>query len=1117
MPVGANLTEGRRYRSLLITDIVGSTEHLARLGDARWRELLEAHERIVADAVDAAAGRILEDRGDGYLIDFDSSSNAVGCAEAVCVATASLGVELRAGVHAGECELLGTRLVGMALHITARVADLAGPSQVLVSSAVRDEIGNGGATALVEYGTHELRGVPGRWTVYSLKSHRLDAVAGTVTPRVPSTMQVPLPLRIASRFADAKLVDRSEEMAACGRALARVGKGEHRTVLITGEPGIGKTRLAAEVAGRAHAGGATVLCGRCDADLAIPYQPFVEALTHYARFAPQRLLADHRAHFGNELARLVPELGGAPAPPAEQSRADHRYLMFASVAGLLRAASLQEPLVLVLDDLQWADDATLLLVKYLLVSPQLRALVIVTYRSTEMADYPALGELLSELRREPAIESFELTGLDGGDVVALAESITEVRFDGDGRKLMRALGEETGGNPFFLGEILRAVKDSGGIAALLAGEGAVARLDIPRSVRAAINQRVDRLGQRTRDALQAASVVGREFELELVARMLGEPADDLADALDPAVEAALLATEPGFGIGYSFVHPLIAPTLYEQLRRTRRRELHRSALVSLEELLSAGTLHQRSGELAHHALEAVPLVSASKAVEYARAAGGYALEQLAPQEASRWFGQALELHGASASASPGASPAGEGGDDPLLRDLLIGQGIAQQQGGDPEFRATLIRAAQLARTAGDTARLVRAVLANTRGFVSETGNVDAERVELLDAALVAIGDGDSGERARLLATLSAELTFAGDWRRRKRLSDESVEIADRLGEPETTSEVLSARFITIWTPETLDQRLRDTTRELALAEEIANPLARFRALHWRAAAAVESGDLDLAHILVEREADVAARLSQPTADWMVAYDRSMQALMQGLLDEAERWAEDAGRIATASGEPEAAAFYAGQLINIRFEQGRLGELEPLIAQQVQANPGIPAFRAALTLASWEAGLYEHAAEAIASDASADFAELTYDSNWLAGMAIFAEACTQLGDAGAAATLHRLLVPWRVHIAFNSATAWGPVERHLGNLERILGQLEESERSLVHAAEVCERMGAPIWLARTRVDLARVLLERGDPDGRAESLLHRALSTAVDLGCGGIERQAAGLLVSAGMA
>jgi class 3 adenylate cyclase/tetratricopeptide (TPR) repeat protein len=1107
MGAGFNLPEGRRHRALLITDIVGSTEHLARLGDARWRELLEAHERIVAEEVELGGGRIVEDRGDGYLIEFDFSSNAVACAEAVCAATATLGVELRAGVHAGECELLGTRLAGMALHITARLTDLAGPSQVLVSSTVRDQI-DGAAGPMRDRGTHELRGVPGRWAVYELQSDRLSSIAGTVRPRLPASIRVPLPLRIASRLTDAQLVDRRSEMAACRRALARVGAGEHRTVLITGEPGIGKTRLAAEIAGDAHADGATVLCGRCDAELALPYQPFVEALTHYARFAPQSLLADHRAQFGNELARLVPELRGAPSAPAEESRADHRYLMFASVAGLLRAASLQQPLVLVLDDLQWADDATLMLVKYLLVSPQLRALVIVTYRSTETASYPALSELLSELRREPGIDSLELGGLEGSDVVVLAESVTEESFDPAGVKLMEALGEETRGNPFFLGEILRALKESGGIAKLLADGRSLAKLDIPRSVVDAINQRVVHLGERTETAMRAAAVIGREFELELLALMLDQPVEDLSEALDAAVEASLLAIEPGFGIGYSFVHPLIAPTLYEQLRGTQRRQLHRRALEGLERLLSDDALHQRSGELAHHALQAVPLVAASKAVEHAGMAGRYALEQLAPQEASRWFGHALELH---------RPPSGDGPpddrDDPLLRDLLIGQGIAQQQGGDPEFRATLLRAAELSRAAGDTTRLVRAVLANTRGFVSETGKVDTERVELLDAALEAIGDRDSRERARLLATLAAELTFAGDWPRRKALTDESVAIADRLGDPETTSEVLSARFITYWTPETLAQRVADTTRELVLAEEIGDPLARFRALHWRAAAAVEAGDLDVAQSLVEREATVAKRLSQPTADWMVAYDRATQALMKGLLDEAERWAEDAGRIASASGEPEAAAFYAGQLINIRFEQGRLGELEPLIAAQAEANPGIPAFRAALTLARCEAGIFAQAAEAMAADSADGFAAMPYDSNWLCGIAIFAEACAQVAEARAAGALHRLLAPWRKHIAFNSATTWGPVERHVGNLERVLGRLDVAQESLVRAAELCELIGAPIWLARTRVDLARVLLELGAPVERPETLLQQALGTAVDLGCAGIERQATALLVS----
>jgi class 3 adenylate cyclase len=1109
MQTGANLPEGRRNRAFLITDIVGSTEHLARLGDARWRELLEAQERIVADEVKRAGGRIVNDRGDGHLIEFDRSLNAVACAEAVCAATAALGVEMRAGVHEGECEQLGTRLAGMALHITARLSDLAGPSQVLVSSAVREQIDDG-AGPLRERGMHELRGVPGRWAVYELESARLSSVAGTVQPRLPASITMPLPPRIASRLTDAELIDRRVELTACRRALERVGAGEHRAVVITGEPGIGKTRLAAEVAGGAHTDGAAVLCGRCDAELAIPYQPFVEALTHYARFAPRELLADHRTQYGNELARLVPELGGAAAAPAEESRADHRYLMFASVAGLLRAASLQQSLVLVLDDLQWADDATLMLVKYLLVSPQLRALVIVTCRSTEIASYPALAELLSELRREPGVDSFELAGLDGGDVVALAESVTEERFDAAGVMVVEALGQETRGNPFFLGEILRALKESGGIAKLLAGGGEVARLEVPRSVVDAINQRVVHLGARAEAALRAASVIGREFEVELLAAMLDQPVEEVAEALDGAVEASLLAIEPGYGIVYSFVHPLIAPTLYEQLRGTRRRRLHRRALDGLERLLGAEAIHHRSGELAHHALQAVPLVAASAAVAYASMAGRFALEQLAPQEASRWFGSALELHRGLPADAPGA-----GEDDPLLRDLLIGQGIAQQQAGDPEFRVTLLRAAELSRAAGDTTRLVSAVLANTRGFVSETGKVDTERVELLDAALAAIGERDSRERARLLATLASELTFAGDWARRKALSDESVAIADRLGDPDTTCEVLSIRFITVWTPETLAERRAETTRGLELAEGIVDPLARFRALHWRAASAVETGDLDLAQSLVEREGAVAERLSQPTADWLVAYDRATQALMHGLLEEAERWAEDAGRIATASGEPEAAAFYAGQLINIRFEQGRLGELEPLIAAQAHANPGIPAFRAALTLARCEAGMLAEAADAIAADAASDFAEMPYDSNWLAGIVIFAEACAQIGDAGAAGALHRLLAPWRDQIAFNSATTWGPVERHVGNLERVLGRLDVAEACLARAAALCERIGAPVWLARSRVDLARVLLARGGPVGRSETLLRQALGTAVDLGCAGIERQAVELLVSAG--
>jgi tetratricopeptide (TPR) repeat protein len=286
-------------------------------------------------------------------------------------------------------------------------------------------------------------------------------------------------------------------------------------------------------------------------------------------------------------------------------------------------------------------------------------------------------------------------------------------------------------------------------------------------------------------------------------------------------------------------------------------------------------------------------------------------------------------------------------------------------------------------------------------------------------------------------------------------------------------------------------------------------------VHWRAAAAVEAGDLDLAGKLVTRETEVAARMNRPTASWLAAYDRATQALMHGLLDEAERSAEDAFRIASESEQPEALAFYAGQLINIRFEQGRLSELEPLITQQVEQNPGIPAFRGALALARSEADMREEALAVLAVDSASGFSEHPYDSNWLAGIAIYAQACANLAEPVAAAKLHELLAPWSDHVAFNSATTWGLVERLLGNLDRVLGRYDDAERRLVHAAERHEQMYAPVWLARTRLDLAGLLLERGSDADRAQMLLEQAIGTAQDLGCAGIERRAVALLGYAG--
>ena len=271
---------------------------------------------------------------------------------------------------------------------------------------------------------------------------------------------------------------------------------------------------------------------------------------------------------------------------------------------------------------------------------------------------------------------------------------------------------------------------------------------------------------------------------------------------------------------------------------------------------------QRRGEFAYHALAGVPIVAASRAVHYAREAGEHALDQLAPQEATRWFEHALALHESASSELE------DGDGDALLCDLLIGHGIAEQQSGEPEFRATLLEASERAARMQDTGRLVRAVLANTRGFASETGIVDTDRVAMLEAALDAIGDHDSAERARLLATLSSELTYSATGGGARRSATTAWRSPRAWATPTRSRRCSAPASSRSGRPRRSASGSIDTDRELAIAQELGDPLAVFAGLHWKAAAAVEAGNLDLAADLVSRELSLRrAYASPPRAGW----------------------------------------------------------------------------------------------------------------------------------------------------------------------------------------------------------------------------------------------------------
>jgi tetratricopeptide (TPR) repeat protein len=1066
-------------------------------GDRAWRATLERYRSLVRESAAASGGRLVQMVGDGVVLTFATPGPALRCAEALCAEVRGLELELRVGVHTGECELVGDGLAGIAVHTCARICGLAESGEVLVSRTVRDLVA-GSELAFADRGLHMLRGLPGSW--------RLFALGGGGEPPVALEGEaggdgVPFPARLRT---DGLFVGRETERERLRAAFAAAEAGAQVTVLVGGEPGIGKTRLAAAVAADARAAGWTVLYGRSEEGLGVPLQPFVESLDHLVAHAPLELLPRHAAEHGGELARLVPRLGRRLphlAPDASRSE-DDRYLLFRAVGALLAAVAEATPLLLVLDDLHAADRSTVLLLAHLVSTRSLpRTLVVATYRSTDLSEAHGVAELLADLHREPQIERIELGGLTVADVVSLLEGAAGEKLDEAGLEVVRRLSDETGGNAFFLAELVRSLVDSGDIVwsehgwtARPAAVGAV----LPGSVRDVVLRRVRRLGDRVHAVLSAAAVIGREFDLDLLAAVTGLGADELLDLVDVAAGSALVGELDAEEARFSFAHALVAHTLYDELSRARRRRTHRRVAEALE-ALNGEDLGARVGQLAHHWREAGRGAEA-KALDYAVRAGDHASARRAADEAAEWYARALAL------LEDGPAARGR------RADLLFRLGDAQRRAGNPDNAEAWREAGRLARAAGDVDTLVRVALTNTRAFAAVIGGVDPDRVAVIEAALEAVGSEDSAVRAELLAMLANELVFEADPGRRRALSDEAVAVVRRVGDARSLLRVMTLRYTAIQHPDTLEERTANLEEAVAAIDNEDDFLA-FAAVRWRTNARLERGDVAGAEADLARCARMAARVGEPLRLWIAMFPRLQLTILRGRLDEAETQASELLEAGVRAAQPDAANFYGSALVRIRCEQGRLAELEPLLEQTVAAYPGMPGWRSMLALARLEAGS-PAAARAMLREAAADgFASLPRDWTWFPAVAYWTEVATRTGETAACLRLLELLEPFSDRIVDQGTAPVRTVVHYLGALALAVGRFADAECHIDAAEAAHERLGARIWLAETRVLRARLLLSRdGAPSAaRARPALARAVAEAEALGAGGVEREARTLL------
>ena len=892
----------------------------------------------------------------------------------------------------------------------------------------------------------------------------------------------------------AQLVGREHELGGLRAAIESTLAGGGRLAVLTGEPGIGKTRLAEELARAAAQAGAVVVWGRCwEAGGAPPYWPWTQAMRHRIEQTDQQCLREllgsrlpELAESLHELRRAFPDLGDPL--PAEDFLDGNRFQLFEAATTFLRLVSSEQPTVIVLDDMHAADEPSLQLLRYLAPRlAELRVMVAFTYRDTDVEPWTGPSDLLNAISRH-ALPLLRLGGLADDAVGELVHATTGTE---PSRQLVERLQEDTDGNPLFVAELARML-----LAEKRLHATPQSRMRLPSGLRDVIARRLRVLSEGCREMLETASVIGREFDLPTLGRVASVEVATLLDAIDEAIAARIVVDVPD-GLGrFRFAHALMRESIYDGLSPARRLLLHRRVGDVLEEIY-AGAVGPHLGELAHHFFEAAALGEADKAVGYAERAARRALETLAFEEATRLYRLALRALELSGSA-----------DSVRTADDLLGLGESQARAGDLlESRSTFVRAAEVAREAGLWEQLGLAALGRGGRFVWGRGGVDLELVPLIEEALAGLGDEDSSLRARLLARLAGAQRDQASREPRGSISAEAVAIARRLGDPATLSYALESRWAAVWWPENPRERLEIADELVELAAGTRDRERAFEAHHARAATLIELGQPHAADVELEHVRRAANDLGQPIQQGMAVSCLATRALSEGRFEEAEALIARALTLSAEAEGIEAVVAHRIQLFMLRREQDRLHEVEGYLA--AAALERSPRWVLACLIAHVHAALERptEAGHALSNLGDGDLRSLPSDNEWLFSLSFLPEVCLIAGDLGRAEQLYRLLEPFADQIACDIPEGdVGSVRRPLGLLAAHLGRRRDAIAHLEAAVDRNDALGYRPWAAWSRLALGQVLLDQDDPGGR--ELLDHARATASELGMTALDRIAA---------
>ena len=1070
--------------TIMMTDVVGSTTLRRTHGDRDADAMMGLQAAIVRDEVAAFGGRVRKSLGDGFLISFPSTVPAVRAAAAIQralqehnTANPRQALEVGIGIHVGRVTEQDGDLLGQAVHATARVMAEAVGGQILTSDEVRKNAEADLDWTFLDSGLFWLRGFPERWRLYAVSWS--DAAAGA------------RPGSVYARLTP--FVERDTERASLRRLVDDALAGEGRLGLVAGEPGVGKSRLVAEIGEEAQARGMRMLTGHCvEMSGAPPYLPYVEMIEQ-AISNPRSPLALREAlgDVAPEIARIAPALRRVfpdiPPPvelPAELAR---RYVWNSFSEFIGRAARVQ-PLLLVLEDLHWADESTVLLTEYLApLLPEMPVLVLGTYRDLEVDLSNPLARVIGQLERRHLLERVSLRRLSLDGVRAMLQALAGQPAPDE---LTRVIHRETEGNPFFVEEVYLHLVESG---VLLDEHGRLRRdlrldeVSVPESIRLVIGERVDRLSPSTREVLVAAAVSGRMFTSVIVGEVAGISEDALLQAFDEAEQARLLA--PGTISGeLMFSHELIRQTLLSGLSAVKREQLHLRTANAISRCYS-DDLEPHAGDLAYHLSRAGRYGDRASLVRYLKIAGDRAFDAAAFDDAVGHFEHALSLVLSSEQLAHAQ----------LLERLAMAQrSVGRWNDALRTMNDALDRYEALGR-AEDIGRLGWAMVYQ----LTWSGRL-VEGVEVGQRTLAALGNTVSADKARLLSALGWALSLRGDYSAATATFDLARGLAEQAHDERAMADVLHMETI-----HHLDfGEFADGIRVgLQAAETFERESALWDLCSVQAFVIYEDGTLgsrEQATSLGDKTLGMAERLGHLGAAFMVLMDQIREAAMLCDLPRVEALGPEILDIGQRGGLPwrylahlylGLAAHWRGNAERAEAELRSAVELEPPGAVGGQCASLLALHLAYQGRAAEVMELFESARSTLPS---LDRPSGVGSWNNMFGFVEALYVCDLYEEAAAlSALVEGVLAARSSWITFDGRL----VETRAGIAAAAAGRWEEAERYFASAREVATRMSNRRELADLNRLRARMLLDRRGPgdNALAAEILERALAAYREFG------------------